>query len=260
MIDVVLQFLDGLTPDRTELTVHVVDVAGHPIPDAQVRVVEENDLHNVNTFNGEWTASEVYLKASELAFSRGTTLHLVVASPRHKAQVMEWVSPGGKHDALEVALKPIEFRDFAGGAPFDYSLGNFERVLAPGTAPIALLSSFGRSLATQTPKLEDVLDWTNLALTETAAAYTGHEYVERTWRLHGIRAVAANRELSRLLKDPTTTPGRDPAFAIQQSQRQAGRLARTWGEYALASNTDARLAIDLCTSATANPMACPIAD
>lgn len=260
MIDVVLQFLDQLTPERTELTVHVVDVAGNPIPDAQVRVVEEGDLHSVNSYTGDWTASEVYLEASELAFARGTTVHLVVASPRHKAQVMEWTSSGSKRDALSVSLRPIEFRDFAGGPSFDYSLDNFEHVLAPGTAPIALLSSFGRSIATQTPKLEDVLAWTNLALAETAATYSGHEFVERTWRLHGIRAVAANRELARILRDPTTTPGRDPGVAAQQSQRQAGRLARAWGEYALASNTDARLAIDLCTSATANPMACPVAD
>ena len=212
----------------------------------------------MNTYTGEWRASELYPTASELAFSPGTTVHLVVAGPRHRAQTLVWTSPGGKRDALEVVLKPIEFRDFAYGPAFDYSLDNFERVLAPGTAPIALLSSFGRSVATQTPRLSDVLDWTNVALTETAAGYTGHEFVERTWRLHGIRAVAANRELSRLSIDPTTTPGRDPGIARQQSQRQAGRLAREWGEYAIASGTDARLAIDLCTSATANPSACPL--
>lgn len=259
MLGFVADWVDPWIPDQTELVVHVVDSAGRPVPGASVRFGDEGKtVHSVHGLDGTFAASASYPDGwAERPFTRGTKVDVVAFSPRHKAQEVAWVSSGGWRDHLVVRLAPLSTRDFLAGDEFVFSQEALEQASSTATAPLSLLSSVGRSLARQNQALTHVLGWTHQAAEETAATYTGDAYVARMWRLHGIRAVAANEELRRISLNPEDVVGRDVDSAAWAVRRQAARLSRDWGEYAMAAGRDSSLAIDLCLAATGDAAYCP---
>ena len=64
------------------VSVTVLDEGGQPIPTAVIRHPEEADPHRVNSLNGEWYSSELYLPGGGvLVFTPGMHLELEVSAP-----------------------------------------------------------------------------------------------------------------------------------------------------------------------------------
>lgn len=67
------------------VAVQVTDVAGAPIPTAVVRHPKEADRHRVNTENGKWEDSVLYMPdGSELIFEKGMELEFEISAPGYQ--------------------------------------------------------------------------------------------------------------------------------------------------------------------------------
>lgn len=94
-----------------KVTVRVVDGEGNPIPTAVVRHPAEESRHRVNTENGEWSASVLYLPdGSELIFDKGIVLDLEISAPGYNNVAVQYVVKKRKN-VVEVALTPFEVVD-----------------------------------------------------------------------------------------------------------------------------------------------------
>jgi len=70
----------------------VVDEEGKPIQTAVVRHPREADRHRVNTFDGSWEASTLYLPdGSEIKFTKGMELELEISAPGYVNQHIKYL-------------------------------------------------------------------------------------------------------------------------------------------------------------------------
>ena len=93
------------------VTIKVLDEGGEPIPTAVVRHPEEADPHRVNSLNGEWYASELYLPGGgELVFTPGMHLQLEVSAPGYLTRVIGYDILKRKN-LVPVTLKTLEVDD-----------------------------------------------------------------------------------------------------------------------------------------------------
>jgi hypothetical protein len=93
------------------VTIKVMDEGGKPIPTAVVRHPKEADPHRVNSLNGEWYASVLYLPGGgELVFSPGDHLQLEVSAPGYLTRVIGYDIHKRKN-AIEVTLKELVVDD-----------------------------------------------------------------------------------------------------------------------------------------------------
>jgi hypothetical protein len=89
----------------------VSDQAGAPIPTAVVRHPQEADRHRVNSVDGSWEGSVLYLPdGSELRFTPGMTLELEISAPGYMTQVFQYQVRKRKN-VVEIALPKIEMDD-----------------------------------------------------------------------------------------------------------------------------------------------------
>ena len=89
----------------------VSDQAGAPIPTAVVRHPQEADRHRVNSVDGSWEGSVLYLPdGSELRFTPGMTLELEISAPGYMTQVFQYQVRKRKN-VVEIALPKIELDD-----------------------------------------------------------------------------------------------------------------------------------------------------
>jgi hypothetical protein len=87
----------------------VLDVEGKPIPTAVVRHPQEADRHRVNTFDGSWEASVLYLPdGSELKFTKGMELELEISAPGYVNQRIKYLVRKRKN-VVQVQLAKMEF-------------------------------------------------------------------------------------------------------------------------------------------------------
>ena len=87
----------------------VLDVEGKPIPTAVVRHPQEADRHRVNTFDGSWEASVLYLPdGSELKFLKGMELELEISAPGYVNQRIKYLVRKRKN-VVQVQLAKMEF-------------------------------------------------------------------------------------------------------------------------------------------------------
>ncbi|MEQ1569646.1 MAG: hypothetical protein ABMA64_28685 [Myxococcota bacterium] len=109
--------LAGLAPtvalaadeDGIPVTVRVLDATtGEPIPTAVVRHPSEQDRHRVNTENGEWTGSVLYMPdGSELFFTKGMSLDFEVSAPGYLNGRFTYVVRK-RRNSVEFALQKME--------------------------------------------------------------------------------------------------------------------------------------------------------
>ena len=71
--------------------VFVIDEAGKPIQTAVVRHPKEADRHRVNTFDGSWEATELFLPdGTEVKFVKGMVLELEISAPGYVNQHIQY--------------------------------------------------------------------------------------------------------------------------------------------------------------------------
>lgn len=89
----------------------VLDQEQRPIPTAVVRHPQEADRHRVNSVDGSWEASVLYLPdGSELAFKPRETIELEISAPGYVTQVLSY-QVRRRHNVVEVALPPLVMDD-----------------------------------------------------------------------------------------------------------------------------------------------------
>jgi hypothetical protein len=94
---------------KVRVVVH--DQAGAPISTAVVRHPQEADRHRVNSVDGSWEGSVLYLPdGSELRFTPGMTLELEISAPGYMTQVFQYQVRKRKN-LVEIALPKIEMDD-----------------------------------------------------------------------------------------------------------------------------------------------------
>lgn len=89
----------------------VLDADKKPIPTAVIRHPLEADRHRVNSINGSWEASVLYMPdGSELRFTPGMTLELEISAPGFMTQVFQYQVRKRKN-VVELTLPKIEMDD-----------------------------------------------------------------------------------------------------------------------------------------------------
>jgi hypothetical protein len=87
----------------------VTDGEGKPIPTAVIRHPQEADRHRVNTFDGSWEASVLYLPdGTELKFLKGMTLELEISAPGYVNQRIQYLVRSRKN-VLPITLEKMAF-------------------------------------------------------------------------------------------------------------------------------------------------------
>lgn len=91
--------------------VTVLDAERKPISTAVVRHPQEADRHRVNSVDGSWEASVLYMPdGSELRFTPGMTLELEISAPGYMTQVFQYQVRKRKN-VVEIQLPKIEMDD-----------------------------------------------------------------------------------------------------------------------------------------------------
>jgi hypothetical protein len=97
--------------EGVNVKVIVLDVDRKPISTAVIRHPQEADRHRVNSVDGSWDASVLYLPdGSELRFTPGMTLELEVSAPGYMTQVFSYQVRKRKN-VVELSLAQIEMDD-----------------------------------------------------------------------------------------------------------------------------------------------------
>lgn len=94
--------------DGIPVTVQVLDIEGEPIKTATIRHPEEAERHRVNSANGEWVESILYLQdGSEFKFTKGKILKLEVSAPGYINQTVDYTVRKRKN-RIPVILEKME--------------------------------------------------------------------------------------------------------------------------------------------------------
>ncbi|MDP2306184.1 MAG: hypothetical protein Q8P18_09150 [Pseudomonadota bacterium] len=89
----------------------VLDAERAPISTAVIRHPLEADRHRVNSVDGSWEASVLYMPdGSELRFTPGMTLELEISAPGFMTQVFQYQVRKRKN-VVELSLPKIEMDD-----------------------------------------------------------------------------------------------------------------------------------------------------
>lgn len=93
------------------IRVVVTDEAQKPIPTAVVRHPQEADRHRVNSVDGSWEASVLYMPdGTELRFASRMTVELEISAPGYVTQVLSY-QVRRRHNVVEVKLAPLVMDD-----------------------------------------------------------------------------------------------------------------------------------------------------
>ena len=97
--------------DGVPVRVIVLDAERKPISTAVIRHPQEADRHRVNSVDGSWEASVLYMPdGSELRFTPGMTLELEISAPGYMTQVFQYQVRKRKN-VIELSLPKIEMDD-----------------------------------------------------------------------------------------------------------------------------------------------------
>jgi hypothetical protein len=102
---------DPTAPSGTPVKVIVHDDAERPVPTAVVRHAQEADRHRVNSVDGSWEASVLYMPdGTELRFAPRMTVELEISAPGFVTQVLSYQVRRRKN-VVEVSLVPLVMDD-----------------------------------------------------------------------------------------------------------------------------------------------------
>ena len=97
--------------DGVPVQVTVLDPEGEPIPTAVIRHPDEADRHRVNSVDGSWEASVLYMPdGTELRFAPRMTVELEISAPGFVTQVLSY-QVRRRHNVVEVKLAPLVMDD-----------------------------------------------------------------------------------------------------------------------------------------------------
>lgn len=102
-----------VSESRTDAVVRVVVRGGDnkPLPTAVIRHPKEMDRHRVNSVDGSWEASVLYLPdGTELHFTPGLDLELEISAPGFMTQVLRY-EVRRRRNVVEVTLPAIALED-----------------------------------------------------------------------------------------------------------------------------------------------------
>ena len=102
---------EALAQDEEGVPVKVIvlDPEGQPVKTAVIRHPQEADRHRVNTFDGSWEASVLYMPdGSELKFLKGMELELEISAPGFVNQRIKYLVRKRKN-VVQVTLQRMEF-------------------------------------------------------------------------------------------------------------------------------------------------------
>ena len=89
----------------------VLDEDKKPIPTAVIRHPLEQDRHRVNSVDGSWETSVLYMPdGTELRFTPGMTLDLEISAPGYTTQVFQY-QVRKRRNVIEVKLVAIELEN-----------------------------------------------------------------------------------------------------------------------------------------------------
>jgi hypothetical protein len=89
----------------------VEDTEGRPIATAVVRHPQEADRHRVNSVDGSWEASVLYLPdGSELPFVPRSKIELEISAPGYVTQVLSY-EVRRRHNVVEIKLPALQLDD-----------------------------------------------------------------------------------------------------------------------------------------------------
>lgn len=89
----------------------VLDIDKKPIPTAVIRHPLEQDRHRVNSVDGSWETSVLYMPdGTELRFTPGMTLDLEISAPGYTTQVFQY-QVRKRRNVIEVKLIAIELEN-----------------------------------------------------------------------------------------------------------------------------------------------------
>lgn len=107
----------GKDEEGTRVYVRVIDEDERPIPTAVIRHPEESDRHRVNSVDGTWDETVLYMPdGSEMIFEPGMMLTLEVSAPNYQPQVVQY-QIRRRNNSFDVMLAPIEEVDSEMAAP-----------------------------------------------------------------------------------------------------------------------------------------------
>ena len=88
------------------VTIRVLDIEGSPVTTAVVRHPDEKDPHRVNSENGEWTNSVLYMpNGDEFIFEKGTQLEFEVSAPGYQTSRINYEVRKRRNTATVVLQK-----------------------------------------------------------------------------------------------------------------------------------------------------------
>ncbi len=94
--------------DGVPVKVVVKDDANVPVATAVVRHPLEQDRHRVNSVDGSWETSVLYMPdGTELRFTPGQTIELEISAPGYVTQVFQYQIKK-RRNVVEMKLKKIE--------------------------------------------------------------------------------------------------------------------------------------------------------
>ncbi|MBM4369316.1 MAG: hypothetical protein FJ102_24095 [Deltaproteobacteria bacterium] len=99
------------TDEGVPVKVVVLDSERKPIPTAVIRHPLEQDRHRVNSVDGSFETSVLYMPdGTELRFTPGMTLDLEISAPGYTTQVFQY-QVRKRRNVIEVKLEPIELEN-----------------------------------------------------------------------------------------------------------------------------------------------------
>lgn len=233
------------TPKPKEVTLAVVAAPDDAILPVAYLVfpAEGRDQHVVNAINGKWSGSTLYPEnGAEIPFTKGYTTEVYASGPGYQLTRASIVV--GSHGlSQKISLTPIDYGDYRGAASPTAS----EILARPETATVAELADVGRYFAANGTPHAEVLAWTDRALLAAKRGATGDDFVAKTDRLMGIRALSA-LEVPRAAED----------VVVVENLGNAQDLAKSWLDYSVAAHLDTRLAKQVCDSAWGHDAMCTI--
>jgi hypothetical protein len=103
---------DAKSKETTGVSVKVVvtDTEGAPLATAVVRHPDESDRHRVNSVDGSWEASILYMPdGTEMIFTPGMDLRLEVSAPGYVTQIVQY-NVRKRNNKIPVELAPLELQ------------------------------------------------------------------------------------------------------------------------------------------------------
>ncbi len=100
----------GLAGPGTPLTIQVKDESGNPVTTAAIRNPDEAERHKVNSVNGTWSASSLFLEGgAEVPFTTGQEVTFEISAPGYLSETVRYLMRKRKN-LIVVTLSEMDIK------------------------------------------------------------------------------------------------------------------------------------------------------